>query len=237
MKHFYQTTAQLLVVLALLVLITTVSAAQETQTGDLREMSLEDLLNVKIEAATKTDVTQMEVPQAVTILNRADIEKTSANSLGELLRAVVGANVVRVQTSQNVLGARGSNAFAPSKVLILIDGQPIDPTLFSTTWWELVPVSLNDIERIEVVRSPGTIYGANAQNGVVNIITQKINLEEKNGHRVRALGKSGQQNMRQGFVGYAGKLNGITYRFSTELTQVNAYENGAGRERAVQISA
>lgn len=107
-----------------------------------------------------------------------------------------------MQTSQNVLGTRGSNAFTPSKILILIDGQPIDPTLFSTTWWELVPVSINDIERIEFIRSPGTIYGANAQHGVINIITQKISLEERNEHKVKFIARAGQQHLQGGYLNY-----------------------------------
>jgi len=122
-----------LAVVAIILSAATITAAQEKEEMDLLEMSLEELLNIRIEAATKTAVTQLEVPQAVTVLHRADIEKLSANNLPELLRSVVGSNVVRVQTSQNFLGTRGGNAFAPSKILILIDGQPIDPTLFSTT--------------------------------------------------------------------------------------------------------
>jgi len=220
----------MLVVMSIIFSAATLTFAQETKEIDLMEMSLDELLHIKVQAATKTEVTQLEVPQAVTVLHRADIEKRSANNLPELLRSVVGANVVRVQTSQNVLGTRGGNAFSPSKVLILIDGQPIDPTLFSTTWWELVPVSIDDIERIEFIRSPGTIYGANAQNGVVNIITQKIGLGEADDHKVKLVAKSGQQNVRAGYLGYIGKVGNLSYRLSTDLNQVNAYENATRLE-------
>lgn len=186
--------------------------------------------DIKVEAATKTEIKQIESPQAVTVLTKADIGKIPATNLGELLRSVVGANIVRTQTSQNLVSVRGSNVFSPSKTLILIDNQPIDVTLFSTTWWELVPVSMEDIERIEIIRSPGTIYGANAQNGVVNIITQKPDPTSPKAHHLKAVAKYGQQDMNQHYLGYLGRIGKTAYRFSGEFDKVDAYTGHDRRE-------
>ncbi len=202
----------------------TTHAAQEAKV-DLTEMTLEQLMNIEVNAATKTAIPEIQVPQAVTVLSRLDIERIPANNLAELLRLLVGSNVVKAQSSQNILGSRGSNPFSPSKILILVDGQPIDPTLFAATWWELVPVSIPDIERIEFVRSPGTIYGSNAQNGVINIVTQKIGLEKGDQHKLRLRAKLGQQNLQQEYVGLLGKFHNVSYRLSTELAEVYAYRN------------
>ncbi len=203
--------------------------AQTGQPVDVGAMSLEELLDLKINAPTKTALRPIEVPQAVTVLTRAEIARIAPHNLPELLRAVVGVNIVRVQSSQNVLGARGSNAFTPSQVLILIDGQPISATLFSTTWWELVPIAIDDIERLEFIRSPGTIYGANAQHGVVNIVT----IPESGGgrtHSVHVRTEAGQQGLQQHFAGYRGGAGGLAYRLSAELTRTDAYRNDERRE-------
>jgi iron complex outermembrane receptor protein len=161
----------------------------------------------------------------VSVLTRADIERLPALTLPDLLRFMPGANVVRTQSSQQIFGARGSNAFTPSKVLILVDGQPIDPTLFSTTWWELVPVSVHDIERIELIRSPGTIYGANAQNGVINILTRHLPATSDQTYRIEASVSSGSQDVRQSFISLLGRVGGSSYRLSVEAGGVDAYEN------------
>jgi iron complex outermembrane receptor protein len=188
-------------------------------------MSLQELLNLPVEAATRTSVPYMEVPQAVSVLTRADIERLPALTLPDLLRAMPGANVVRAQSSQQIFGARGSNAFTPSKVLILVDGQPIDTTLFSTTWWELVPISVHDIERIELVRSPGTIYGANAQNGVINIVTRQLAAAAEDTYRIEASVAAGNQDLRQSFITLLGRAGRSSYRLSVEAGGVDAYEN------------
>ncbi|MGH9362628.1 MAG: TonB-dependent receptor plug domain-containing protein [Thermoanaerobaculia bacterium] len=199
------------------------AAAQEEQ---LLEMSLQELLSLPVEAATRTRVPYLEVPQAVSVLTRAEIERLPALTLPDLLRFLPGANVVRAQSSQQIVSARGSNAFTPSKVLILVDGQPIDTTLFSTTWWELVPLSVHDIERIEMIRSPGTIYGANAQNGVVNIVTRQLPAAAGATYRVEARAVAGQQDLRQSYVSLLGKAGPASYRVSVEAGGVDAYENG-----------
>lgn len=202
------------------------AAAQTGSPVDLAAMTLEQLLDIQVAGATKTQLRQMEVPQAITVLTRDDIRRIPAHNIADLLRSAVGANVVRVQTSQNVLGTRGSNALAPSQLLILIDGQPISPTLFSTTWWDLVPVAIGDIERIEFIRSPGTIYGANAQHGVVNIITARPDGLTP-GHAVRAESEVGQQKLQQHYFGYRGATGETAYRVSTELMSIEAYRNPA----------
>lgn len=193
----------------------------EDEFGDI---SLEDLLNTKIEAATKTSISLLEVPQSITVISRAEIESVPANSLAEVLEYFTGTNVVGVHSSQKVLSIRGSNAFSPAKILILIDGQKIDPTIFSTTWTELVPISLVNIERIELIRSPGTIYGSNAQNGVVNIITRNATEEDSSSGQIAFTG--GEQNLKQVAFAYRKYTEDkASIHLSLELTEQNAYED------------
>ena len=202
------------------------SSITEDTPDDLMEMSLEDLMGVTVSSATKKETKQIEVPQSISILTRAEIDRIPANNIGELVERLVGVNTVRIQSGQNVITTRGSNAFSPAKLLILIDGQAIDPTVFSTTWWELVPVSISMIERIEFIRSPGTIYGANAENGVVNIITRKID-GDAGAYQVDGGVRYGEQNLLKADLNLLGKVGKVSYRISTELYQVDAYENSS----------
>jgi iron complex outermembrane receptor protein len=191
-------------------------------------LSLADLFDLKVEAATRTEVSAMEVPQSVTVITRADIDASPASTLPELLRYTVGANVLEVHSSQNILTTRGSNAFTPAKVLILIDGQKIDPTLFSTTWWELVPIGLGDIERIEFIRTPGTIYGANAQNGVVNIITRAATDDSPDGGELSY--SLGDQDFQLLHVGMQKAFETMALRLSFEVFEHDAYSSDSTEE-------
>ncbi|HEX5758822.1 MAG TPA: TonB-dependent receptor [Thermoanaerobaculia bacterium] len=225
LRRFTGRIALVLVVQTLLappsLLAQTAGSAEE----QLLEMSLQELLSLPVEAATRTRVSYLAVPQAVSVLTRAEIERLPALTLPDLLRFLPGANVVRAQSSQQIVSARGSNAFTPSKLLILVDGQPVDTTLFSTTWWELVPISVQDVERIEMIRSPGTIYGANAQNGVINIVTRQLPETAGEAYRVEARAVAGQQDLRQSYVSLLGRVGSASYRVSFEAGGVDAYEN------------
>ncbi len=211
---------KILLLMACWVGLTTISQAQEDSLS--WDLSLSDLMDITIASATKSEVRQIETPQAVTVITSRDIERIAANNLGELLRGVVGMNVVRIHSSQNVVTSRGANAFSPSKLLILIDGQPITPTVFSATWYELLPIAMNDIERLEIIRSPGTIYGASAENGVINIISKKAT---DDGLKVDAQLAYGQQSMMNGGLAIYGKANKLSYRISGGIYTMDPYTN------------
>ena len=114
-----------------------------------------------------------ESPSSVTVLNKDDIKAYGVLTLEELLRIVPGVQVKDLSPAHKTLGMRGFTTVGGNKVLVLIDGQEINCNFFGGVFWRLLPISLDDIERIEVIRGPAsTLYGANAFAGVVNIVTE-----------------------------------------------------------------
>src|SRR4030095_10618582 len=102
-----------------------------------------------------------------------DVRRSGANSIPDALRLVPGVQVGRVDASQWAISARGFNDVFANKLLVLQDGRSIYTPLFSGVFWDVQGALLEDIERIEIIRGPGaTLWGANAVNGVINIITK-----------------------------------------------------------------
>ncbi|MDD5223406.1 MAG: TonB-dependent receptor [bacterium] len=114
-----------------------------------------------------------ESPSAVTVLNKDDIKAYAVSTLEEFLRIVPGVQVKGLSPANKTLGIRGFTTVGGNKVLVLIDGQEINSNFFGGVFWRLLPISLDDIERIEVIRGPASnLYGANAFAGVINIVTE-----------------------------------------------------------------
>jgi len=193
---------------------------------DISDLTLEDLMAINVQAATKSDVSMFEAPVSVSVVTRADIERIPARSFPEVLRSVAGLHLVTLQSSQTMVASRGSNVFTPAKILVLIDGQPIDTTIFSTTWWDLVPVSVRDIERIEVIRSPGTIYGENAQNGVINVITKTNRAVWQQGHNTQAEVRWGEHGYKAAYAGYlyGSEDKKLKVRGSVEASELDPFQ-------------
>ncbi len=114
-----------------------------------------------------------ESPNAVTVMTHEEIRNAHAATLGDLLGDILGVHSAIVNDYQRMVGIRGLQGQNSSKTLILLDGAPLNIDWFGTTQWNSIPVPLIAIERIEVVKSPGTLYGANAFAGVVNIVTRR----------------------------------------------------------------
>src|SRR6185369_11717634 len=108
------------------------------------------------------------------VLSNEDIRRSGATSIPEALRLVPGVQVARINTSGWAISVRGFNSALANKLLVLIDGRESYDPLFSGVYWDVQDTVLEDIDRIEVIRGPGaTLWGANAVNGVINIITKK----------------------------------------------------------------
>jgi iron complex outermembrane recepter protein len=137
---------------------------------DLTELSLEDLLNIEVISVTKRTQRASESAAAVGVLTGEEIRRSGARSIVEALRLMPGLQVARSGThSYNVM----SRGFSSDKLEVLLDGRSVYTPLTSTVFWEVLDTYLPDIDRIEVIRGPGgTLYGANAMNGVINIITK-----------------------------------------------------------------
>jgi iron complex outermembrane receptor protein len=113
------------------------------------------------------------VPAAVFVITQEDIRRSGKTSLPELLRLAPGVQVTRIDAGRWAIGMRGFADRLARSMLVLIDGRAVYSPLFAGTYWEVQDVLLEDIERIEVIRGPGgTLWGANAVNGIISIITK-----------------------------------------------------------------
>lgn len=137
------------------------------------EMSLEDLMEVEVFSASKREAPLFVSPAAVYVLTAEDIQRSGATSIPDALRGVPGVEVGRIDASKWAVSVRGFNDVLADKLLVMIDGRTVYSPLFNGVIWSEHEIALQDVERIEIVRGPGgTLWGANAVNGIINIITR-----------------------------------------------------------------
>jgi iron complex outermembrane receptor protein len=140
---------------------------------DFTNLSLEELMKVEVTTAAKTPQTLMHTAAAAYVITQDDIRRSGATNIPQLLRSVPGIDVAQVNASTYAISARGFNGVYATKLLVLIDGRSVYTPLFSGVQWDLQDTMLEDIDRIEIIRGPGgTLWGANAFSGVINIITK-----------------------------------------------------------------
>ena len=144
-----------------------------TSPSQLKRLSLEELTRIEITSAARRPESLLLTPAAVAVLTTEEISRSGFTSIPEVLRLVPGLNVARVDSQTWAITARGFNDVFANKLLVMMDGRTVYTPLFSGVFWEVQDTMLEDIERIEVVRGPGaTLWGANAVNGVISIITK-----------------------------------------------------------------
>ena len=149
------------------------NAEKNKDSGDPVALTLEELMEVPVTSVAKKRQKLSESPAAVTVISSEDIKRSGATSIPELLRSVPGLHVARIDSNKWAVSSRGFNGRFSNKLLVLIDGRSSYTPLFSGVYWEVQDTFLEDIDRIEVIRGPGSaLWGANAVNGVVNIITK-----------------------------------------------------------------
>src|SRR6185295_16579125 len=159
----------------------TSGAADAPSHPDLSRMDLEDLMNIQVTSVAKREQKLSRTAAAVFVINQEDIRRSGATNIPDLLRMAPGVNVERIDANAWAISIRGFNARYSNKVLVLIDGRTVYTPSFSGVFWDHLNMPLEDIERIEVIRGPGaTVWGANAVNGVISIIT-KSSKETKGG--------------------------------------------------------
>jgi iron complex outermembrane receptor protein len=140
----------------------------------LTELSIEELMNIKVTSVAKTPQKLSESAAAIFVLTQEDIRRSGMTSIPELLRMAPGLDVAQFDANKWAVSSRGFNDLFANKLLVLIDGRTVYTPLFSGVFWDAQDTLLEDIERIEVIRGPGgTLWGANAVNGVINIITKQ----------------------------------------------------------------
>ena len=150
------------------------AGAQTTEKPkDLTAMSLDDLLNVQVTSVSKKEQKLSSAAAAIFVITQEDIRRSGATNIPDVLRMAPGVQVAQINASTWAISIRGFNARYSDHVLVLIDGRTVYSSTFSGVFWDQQDVLLEDIERIEIIRGPGgTIWGANAVNGVINIITK-----------------------------------------------------------------
>src|SRR5450432_1708880 len=207
-----------------------VTLAARSQTG-LGDASLEQLLNVEVTSVSKKEQKLSQTAAAVFVISQEDIRRSGAVLLPDLLRMVPGIQVAQIDANAWAITIRGFNSRYSNKVLVLVDGRSVYTPSFSGVYWDQLDMPLEDIERIEVIRGPGaTMWGANAVNGVINIIT-KSSQATQGGLASAAVGTDADS---RGMVRYGGRLkqssgDGGAYRVFAKYTRIGSgvLQNGS----------
>ena len=164
--------ASWLVIVGLCLRAATVQAQAPTEA--LKTLSLDDLMRQDVTTVSRVPEPISAVPAAVFVITQDDIRRSGATSLPEVLRLAPGVQVSRLDGGKYAVGIRGFADRLARSMLVLIDGRPVYSPLFAGTYWEVQDVLLAEVDRIEVVRGPGgTLWGANAVNGIINIIMKE----------------------------------------------------------------
>ncbi|HPF59060.1 MAG TPA: TonB-dependent receptor [Candidatus Competibacteraceae bacterium] len=201
---------------------------QAAEVPDLTYFSIEELMQIKVVSATKVEQALQDIASAVFVITADDIRRSGVTNVMEALRLAPGVEVARVDSSRWAITIRGFNGRFANKLLVLIDGRSIYTSQFSGVYWELQDLFLPDIERIEVIRGPGgSLWGANAVNGVINIITK--NSEDTQGGLVTLT--AGNEERAIAGVRYGGKLGDSTqYRVYGQFSERDGLATLNGRD-------
>ena len=185
-------------------------------------MDLEQLMNIDITSVSKKSQSLLKTAAAAHVISQEDIRRSGATSLPEVLRGVPGLQVTQIDANKWAISIRGFNDRFANKLLVMVDGRSIYTPLFSGIFWNMHDMLLEDIERIEIIRGPGgTLWGANAVNGVINIITKKTS--DTQGGQIDFVGGSQERNLS---ARYGGKFNNHTsYRVFAKGKQVDKFNN------------
>src|SRR5450755_2642400 len=216
------------ILLVLLTLATAVIASGQSSSSsdDFANKSIEELMQVDVTSVSRKEQKLSRTPAAVYVLTQEAIQRSSATNIPDLLRIVPGVQVAQVDANRWAISVRGFNGVYSSKLLVLVDGRTVYTPTFSGVYWDQLDIPFDSIERIEVVRGPGgAVWGANAVNGVINIITK--NSQDTQGARIAAGSGSHQSGDFDGRFG--GALGSIgTYRVSANVHSFNSLPTTSG---------
>ncbi len=184
-------------------------AASQASSEELSKLSLEDLTSIKVSSVLKASEPLSDAPAAIYVITHDDIVRSGAITIPEMLRLAPNLEVAQINATTYAISARGFNGQIADKLLVLIDGRSVYTPIFAGVYWDMQYVPTEDIDRIEVISGPGgTLWGANAVNGVINIITRKSS-DTQGGVANLSAGNL----TRDGNLQYGGRLNAdTTYR-------------------------
>src|SRR6266568_1484662 len=141
--------------------------------AQLKRLSLEELMNIEVTTVSKRPEKLTESASAIQVITQEDLRRSGASSIPEALRLAPNLQVAQTDSRQWAISARGFNNGLANKLLVLMDGRTVYTPLFAGVFWDVQDTMMEDIDRIEVISGPGsTLWGANAVNGVINVITK-----------------------------------------------------------------
>lgn len=191
----------------------------------LEAVSEEELLFMEIPivvTASRKEQPVTEAPAAVTVITAEDIKQSGATNIPDILRTVPGVDMMAITARDEQVSIRGFNEYMSNKLLVMIDGRSIYWDAEGNVFWDSIPITLEEIERIEIVKGPGSsLYGANAYCGVINIITKS--LDKTKGTRVSLTG--GTRDTLLTSVLHSGQSEKVDYRVSAELDRTNEWRS------------
>jgi len=193
-----------------------------------REAGADDIFEEQVVTASARSSSAAKAPLSVTVITADEIRMTGAVTLPEILRRVPGIDVAEMDPSDTNISFRGFNRRVANKVLVLVDGRSVYQDFLGGTFWPILDVAIPDIQRIEVVRGPGSaLYGSNAFSGVVNIITKTG--DESSG--LRAFMLAGNYNTLQGGITVGGRSGKLAYRSTIAYDRADKWTRDFGDDR------
>ena len=193
--------------------------------GDLTLLSIEDLMAIEFTTFSRKTRHLSDTAAAVFVITEEDIRRSGALSVPEALRMVPGLQVARISSDKWAVSSRGFNGWFSNKLLVLMDGRTVYNTIYSGVYWHAQDVLMEDVARIEVIRGPGaSLWGANAVNGIINIIT-KTAVEAQGG---LFMAGAGTEERAFGAIRYGGRLG--------ESAHYSAYIKHAHHDGVVDVT-
>jgi iron complex outermembrane receptor protein len=184
------------------------AAAADSEVNEYLDMDITQLMRVMVTSASKKAQALSDVPSAIFVITQDDIRRSGVTTIPEALAMAPGVQVSRISSSRWSVSSRGFPGFTSNKLLVLIDGRSIYSPGYSGSFWDSQNTMLEDVDRIEVIRGPGgTVWGANAVNGIINIITKSA--KDTQGTLVRV--GAGSKGLFTSAARYGGQLNATTH--------------------------
>ena len=198
-----------------------IPADTQVRLSNLADFDLESLLNMEVTSVAKKQQKVSESAAAVYVIGQEELRRSGATSIAEALRTVPGLEVARLDSHNWAITSRGFNDTFANKLLVMMDGRSVYTPLFSGVFWDVQDTLLEDIERIEVIRGPGaSLWGANAVNGVINIITKQA--KDTQGGLV--FGGGGTEEQGFGGARYGGRISSnVFYRVYGKYRSRNSF--------------
>jgi len=217
------------IIISIIIFYISVAYALEKTVSELTELSLEELMEIEVTSVSKKTEKLSETAAAIYVITKEDIKRSGATTIADILRMVPGIEVAQVNSNMWAVTSRGFNGRYANKLLVLIDGRSVYTPQFSGVYWDVQNIMLENIERIEVIRGPGAaMWGANAVNGIINIITK--NAKDTQGWFI----STGGGNEEKGFgnIRYGGKIKkeDIYYRVHAKYFKKDSFVNASGED-------